>query len=136
MTVLRHYSGWLGSANPGDYYTFTITRPTSIVVQSSGINRGPLVAILNAAGNTITSATGDYEYNLSAGTYFIEASSGADISYSFSLTANDIPDQAGSSLATARSLGALTATTQTISDWVGGADPTTSTVLHCPQRQP
>jgi len=129
LTATQSFSDWVGSTDTNDYYSFNVTTPSNFSLSLTGLTADADVQLLNSSGGVITTSanTGNTSESitrqLSAGTYYARVYRfSGDTNYNFSLNATALPaDNAGNTLATARAVGALTAT-QSFSDWVGSAD--------------
>ncbi|WP_201275496.1 PPC domain-containing protein, partial [Dolichospermum planctonicum] len=127
LTGAQSFSDWVGSADTNDYYKFNVGTPSNFSLSLTGLSADANVQLLNSSGTAISSsaASGTTSESiisqLSAGTYYVRVYRySGDTNYSLSLNATTV-DNAGNTLATARAVGALTAT-QSFSDWVGSAD--------------
>ncbi|MBE9234459.1 PPC domain-containing protein, partial [Cuspidothrix issatschenkoi LEGE 03284] len=127
LTATQSFSDWVGSGDTNDYYSFNVGTQSNFSLSLTGLSANADVRLLNNFGSIITTSatTGTTSESitsqLSAGTYYVQVyQSSGNTNYSLSLTA--LPaDNAGNTLATARTVGTLTAT-QSFSDWVGSGD--------------
>ncbi|GAB4071348.1 pre-peptidase C-terminal domain-containing protein [Ancylobacter sonchi] len=132
---------WVGTADPVDYYSFTLTGVTTVSLRLATASNGvylPYVAIVNGSGNPVYSGN-DYLYDratlgsdgvivttLAAGTYKVLVDNGTYGNTGYTLTAQALGNPngtAGATQATATALGALSSTAISKSDWVGTAAP-------------
>ncbi|MFO5494090.1 MAG: PPC domain-containing protein, partial [Cuspidothrix sp.] len=127
LTATQSFSDWVGSADTDDYYSFNVGTQSNFSLSLTGLSADANVQLLNSSGGVISSSTAggntseSITRQLSAGTYYARVYQfSSDTTYSLSLNATTV-DNAGNTLATARAVGALTAT-QSFSDWVGSAD--------------
>ncbi|PPJ64318.1 pre-peptidase C-terminal domain-containing protein [Cuspidothrix issatschenkoi] len=129
LTATRSFSDWVGSTDTNDYYSFSVGTPSNWSLSLTGLSANADVQLLNSSGSVITTSQNggttseSIARQLSAGTYYLRVyQSSGNTNYSLSLNATATPvDNAGNTLATARAVGALTAT-RSFSDWVGSTD--------------
>jgi hypothetical protein len=130
LTATQSFSDWIGTADTNDYYSFNVGTPSNFSLSLTGLSANADVQLLNSSGGVISSSTAggttseSITSQLSAGNYYVRVyQCSGDTNYSLSLNATAVApvDNAGNTLATARAVGALTAT-QSFSDWVGTAD--------------
>lgn len=134
-------SGFVGNANPNDFYRFTLSANSDFDLTLEGLSADADVDLIrDANGNgtvdsdeilesssALGSATEQISANLASGTYFIrvlqyEGDTNYNLSLSATPAASGPPDRAGNSLNAANDLGVLS-NTQTFSDFVGRVDP-------------
>jgi len=91
-------SDYVGSTDPADYYSFTLSGPSILNLTLSGLGQSASVELLNAAGQQITYSSGSNTGNaslidpLAAGNYFAEVYSGSGgTTYSLSASATALP---------------------------------------------
>lgn len=123
----------VGSADTQDFYHFTLATAGNFRLAMTGLTADADVQLLNSSGEVIGSSTAASNISeaiaingLAAGGYYVRVYQYAgNTNYSLQLRSEAIaaPDGAGNTLATARSMGMLTATTQVFNDFVGTADP-------------
>ncbi|MCW2335765.1 hypothetical protein M2323_004721, partial [Rhodoblastus acidophilus] len=127
-STAKTVAGWVSATDTDDYYKFTVTGPATVALSLSGVSATAYLNLYNAAGDSIRS---DYAYsttpgslvaNLATGTYYVDVNNYyGSTGYSLSASATALPNAAGTTLAIATSLGALSSTAVTKSDWVGAA---------------
>jgi len=133
-TATQTFSDSLNPITTQEYYSFTLGAVSQLDAVVSGLTSDATLTLEDASGNRITSDTGSGSNNaslladlapLASGTYYIEvsATTTSSTAYTLSVSAAPIIDQAGSTAATAKNLGTLTATPTTVSDFVGTVDP-------------
>ncbi|MBD2142853.1 pre-peptidase C-terminal domain-containing protein [Anabaena sp. FACHB-1250] len=127
LTGTQSFNDWVGRADTNDYYSFNVERQSNFSLSLTGLSADADVQLLNSSGTVISSSTAggttseSITRQLSAGTYYVRVYQySGNTTYSLSLTATAV-DNAGNTTATARAVGALTAT-QSFSDWVGRSD--------------
>ena len=131
LSGTRSFSGFVGSSDTNDYYSFYIANTSNFSLSLNGLSADADVVLLNSSGSTIVSSTNSGSTSesitrqLNAGTYYarVYPFSSANTNYNLSLTANTIAptDNAGNSTVAARNIGTLSGT-QNFSDFVGSAD--------------
>jgi pimeloyl-ACP methyl ester carboxylesterase len=118
----------VGDIDPADYYQFNLTNTSTINLNLSGLTTDANVQILNSNGGGLV---GSYNggtnaetisTTLNAGNYYAYVYRAGSGNTNYSLNLSAVPDNAGSSLNTARNIGNLGSTEQTYSDFVGDAD--------------
>ena len=125
LTATRSFSDWVGSTDTNDYYSFSVGTPSNWSLSLTGLSANADVQLLNSSGSVITTSQNggttseSIARQLSAGTYYLRVyQSSGNTNYSLSLNATATPfDIAGNTIATASSVGALTAT-RSFSYWV------------------
>ena len=132
-STAKTVAGWVGATDTDDYYQFSVTGPTALTAQLSGLGGSEYLYLYNSSGTQIAlDYSGGATYpasivqDLASGTYYVDvssASTGANSGYSLSLVANALANAVGTTEAAATSLGALSATPVVKSDWVGAAAP-------------
>lgn len=132
ITAAKTFSNWVGSADPDDYYKFTIAGDSTVNLNLTGMNDNGELYLYDSEGEQITSSTNDSNtdeaiaLNLNSGTYYARVlrykprygNEATSVNYNLTASATLIPDSTGSEFDTARDLG-IVSTPQTISDWVG-----------------
>ena len=130
LTGTQSFNDWVGRADTNDYYSFNVGTQSNFSLSLTGLSADADVQLLNSSGTVISSSTAggttseSITRQLSVGTYYARVYQySGDTTYSLSLTATAVApvDNTGNTTATARAVGALTAT-QSFSDWVGSAD--------------
>jgi trimeric autotransporter adhesin len=118
----------VGSSDPNDYYRFTLSDSRTLQLGLTGLSSDADVQLLNSAGALITTsalggaASETITQALTAGTYYVRVfPDGGSTTYNLSLAAI-VPDLAGNSLDTARSV-TLGPVAQTFNDAIGDGDP-------------
>lgn len=134
-------SGFVGNANPNEFYRFTLSTNSDFDLTLEGLSADADVDLIRDANDNGTvdfneilesssalgSATEQISANLASGTYFIrvlqyEGDTNYNLSLSAAPAASGPPDRAGNSLNAAIDVGVLS-DTQTFSDFVGQVDP-------------
>lgn len=133
ITTAKTFSNWVGSADPDDYYKFTIAGDSTVNLNLTGMNDNGQLYLYDSEGEQITSSTNDSNtdeaiaLNLNQGTYYTRVlrykprwsgNEATSVNYNLTASATLLPDSTGSEFNTARDLG-IVSTPQTISDWVG-----------------
>ncbi|MBE9218616.1 pre-peptidase C-terminal domain-containing protein [Dolichospermum flos-aquae] len=130
LTATQSFSDWVGKSDTNDYYKFNVERQSNFSLSLTGLSADADVELLNSSGGVISRSNAggttseSITRQLSAGTYYVQVYPySGNTTYSLSLTATAVApvDNTGNTTATARAVGALTAT-QSFSDWVGSAD--------------
>ncbi len=132
------YTDWVGTADPSDYYKFTLTSPSIVSLTLSGMSNSNSLYLLDAAGNTITSTSGSSPHSnngvtttdytslvdvLAAGTYYTDVTTNSSgTGYSLAVAATPIPDAAGNGIGSALNIGTLGTNVLNYSDYVGAVD--------------
>jgi trimeric autotransporter adhesin len=131
LTGTRTFQDFVGATDTNDYYRFTLSQGSNFRLGLNGLTADADVQLLSANGTVLQTSNLDVttpesiERYLAAGTYYVRVYPyGVATNYNLSLTATPggVTDAAGNTLATARNLGALTATPRTLRDFVGAAD--------------
>jgi hypothetical protein len=128
------FSDSLNALTTQEYYSFTVSSASHLNAEVSGLAAGATLTLEDSAGNRITSANGSATSSaslltnlasLAAGTYYLEVStSGTSTTpYTLSVNAAPITNNAGTSFATATSIGTLGTASIQLSDFVGAVDP-------------
>jgi subtilisin family serine protease len=124
------FSDWVGSTDTNDYYRFSLAQAGNFNLSLSGLSADADVQLLSSSGSVLASSARGGSMaesiirSLTAGNYFVRVypySGSTNYTLSLSATPSTPADNAGNTLATARSIGALSAA-QSFSDWVGSAD--------------
>jgi Calx-beta domain/Ser-Thr-rich glycosyl-phosphatidyl-inositol-anchored membrane family len=122
------YIDWVGNTDPYDYYSFNLGVASNFNLKLNGLTANANVQLLNSNGDFIQgsyntgTAEDSFKYNLNPGSYYIKVYSElgtANTNYNLNVFA--IPDYAGNSLNTSRSI-SLSSVVGSYSDWVGDAD--------------
>lgn len=131
------YFDWVGSADPDDFYRFTLTNSRDLALRLDNLSTDADLQLIRDANNNgivdfgevlassvlSSSATDSINRTLDAGTYFVRVYQAVgDTNYRLTLAAIP-PDLAGNTPSTARNLGVLTSNSQIFSDFVGDPDP-------------
>lgn len=118
---------FVGTADTQDFTRFTIARTSDFRLRLSGMTSDADVTLFDGQGRYVAnSARGsnlpeDINRSLTAGTYFVRVYQySGDTSYTLSLSAVETVND--DTLATARDLGSIGATTTTVRDFVGSTD--------------
>ena len=133
-STVQSFTDQVNPSDTDDYYSFQVGSTSRVSLLLSGLSNTAYLNLYDAAGNVIGYGTtgtalsnGSYIVNLpplQVGTYYARVSSASDqTSYTLSLSAQVIPDLAGSTSATAYALNPTT-TPAMVSDFVGDVDPT------------
>lgn len=138
QSLVKRYSGLVGSFNNSDYYAFTVIGTQVITLDLNANYGSPDVLLYAADGSSIGSdyvstsgsATSDATLveTLGPGTYYAAVNNTSSSPYTLSIytglptTGDGSTDAGGNSLAAATSLGTLTSTATTIADYIGGQD--------------
>jgi Calpain family cysteine protease/Bacterial pre-peptidase C-terminal domain len=121
----------VNTSDTNDYYRFNLTNNSNFSLTLNGLGADANVQLFDSAGSVLRSSTNtgktaeSISATLNVGDYFVRVFPNGNIStnYQISLTANAVPvDGAGNTLSTARNLGILVDSTQTMSDSVGTSD--------------
>lgn len=117
-TTVNDAIGW---SDTQDNFRFTIAQSSDVRMRLNGLATFANLILLDSQGRTITSSTGtEFVRALDAGTYFARVQvGGGSTSYGLSLSAT--PND--NSVATARVIGTLSATSTAVADAVSTADP-------------
>ncbi|MDG3548613.1 PPC domain-containing protein, partial [Methanobacterium formicicum] len=114
MGATQRFADWVGSTDTDDYYQFTLADTSSISLLLSGVSAATRLYLERANGQLIASSSatsnldGSLVYDLAAGTYFVDVLQyGGDTGYNVSMSATHLANFAGTSAATAPSLGNL-----------------------------
>lgn len=126
--VPRSVGGWVGRAMSEQYYGFTLDVDGYVSVRVAGTDgAAPLFSIVDAGGaleeGSIDSSAGTQVFYLTKGTHYVRVESpsyGDDLPFSVTVKRASVVDQAGHSLATAKTI-ALSASSATIRDSVFSA---------------
>ena len=126
--VPRSVGGWVGLAMSEQYYGFTLDADGYVSVRVAGTDgAAPLFSIVDAGGaleeGSIDSSAGTQVFYLTKGTHYVRVESpsyGDDLPFSVTVKRASVVDQAGHSLATAKTI-ALSASSATIRDSVFSA---------------
>jgi hypothetical protein len=110
-----------------DFYKFVLSAASRVSLYASGLpsDAGFYLNLYDASGNglgTVYNAEGSASnvVNLAAGTYYVSAEMYSGSSgYRLQVAASSLPNSVGRTRATATSLGTLTSTEVTKTDWVG-----------------
>ena len=136
-TATQTFVDWVGPSDTDDFYSFTLSNPSTVNLHLAGVTNTAELSLQNASGGSIANAAataqgdGSIIQNLTAGTYYVDVEAPGinyQTSYSVSLSAIQSSagtsniDNAGDTAATAHSIGALGTATQTFVDWVGPSD--------------
>ena len=124
------FADWVGTGNTTDWYKVTVGAIGSLRLDLTGVSNNATLTLTDATGTAITSdgasttQGGAIWQTVAPATYYVEVSdtSGTNTGYNLTASVQPIPDGAGNSIATGRVLGALGATPQTFSDYVGPQD--------------
>ncbi|MCH2050145.1 MAG: pre-peptidase C-terminal domain-containing protein, partial [Trichodesmium sp. ALOHA_ZT_67] len=135
ISTPKTLSNWVGSADPNDYYKFTLTEDSNVNLNLTGMDDNGQLYLYDSEGEVLTSSINDSNTdeaiitNLNPGTYYVwvwryklysrEATS---VNYNLTASATTIPDSGGDTLETAGDIGDIS-TPKTLSNWVGSADP-------------
>ncbi len=121
----------LNALTTQEYYSFTLGAVARLDAEVSGLTAGVTLTLEDASGNRITSASGSATSSaslltdlapLASGTYYLDVS-GATTPYTIAVNATPIANVAGSSASSADSLGTVSTTPITVTDFVGTVDP-------------
>ena len=125
------YSDWVGAVDSADWYKFTLAQTSSLRATLNGLTGNANLALYNSNGVSLVTRNSSgttpevIDVPLASGDYYIEITPaslvGNDAFYSLNLGADVIADNAGNSLATARSHLFGSAPIM-YDDWVGIAD--------------
>ncbi|MFN6540285.1 MAG: pre-peptidase C-terminal domain-containing protein [Nostoc sp. EkiNYC01] len=136
ITTTQTVSDFIGDFNGltqdnYDYYRLQLTQNGTLSLNLSGLSSDANLYLYNGVGNTITYSTGSGNSNesiirnLTTGVYYVLVQKSGEGGTTYNLQAattslGAIPvDNAGNSLDTARNLGTIGTTVQTVSDFVG-----------------
>ncbi|MBD2413823.1 hypothetical protein FACHB389_24300 [Nostoc calcicola FACHB-389] len=136
ITTTQTISDFIGDFNGitqdnYDYYRLQLTQNGTLSLNLSGLSSDANLYLYNGVGNTITYSTGSGNSNesiirnLTAGVYYVLVQKSGEGGTTYNLQAattslGAIPaDNAGNSLDTARNLGTIGTTVQTVSDFIG-----------------
>ncbi|MDA1049522.1 MAG: pre-peptidase C-terminal domain-containing protein [Planctomycetota bacterium] len=128
----REIADWVGRADINDYYRVRIGQQSDVRLGLDGLRADADLQLLNSSGQTIASSTrgGSNAESISRalqpGTYFVRVYPySGDTNYRLTLNATPnqptVPDYAGNSLGSARSLGVLSGE-RSYADFVGNSD--------------
>ncbi|NJM46257.1 MAG: hypothetical protein HC860_08805 [Alkalinema sp. RU_4_3] len=134
-SIASRFNDWIGDADPSDYYRFEVNTDSNLTLLLNELRSDADVRLIKDQNNNgivetseilqtsaITGSAAEIlNRPLSAGIYFIQIlpkTAVSETSYALSLSL----DQAGNTLATARSL-SLSAAPINVDDWVSSADP-------------
>jgi trimeric autotransporter adhesin len=127
----RTFTNFVGATDTDDYYRFTLNGDSNFRLTLNGLAADADVQLLNSAGTVLTSAltAGNAAEliagTISGGTYYVRVFQGGfgSTNYNLGITATLVPpDTVGNTLAAAKNIGALTATTRTFQEFVGTVD--------------
>ena len=130
LGATQSFRDWVGSSDTNDYYRFTVSQASSFSLNLNGLSADADVQLLSASGSVLASSANGgttpdtISRALATGTYFVRVypyTGSTNYTLSVSATPSTPPDNAGNTLAAARSIGSLGAT-QSFSDWVGSSD--------------
>ncbi|MFM2063682.1 MAG: hypothetical protein RLZZ507_3353 [Cyanobacteriota bacterium] len=131
LSGTRSYSGFVGSTDTNDYYSFNLSNTSNFSLSLTGLSDDADVMLLNSSGGTIVSSVNggsiseSISRQLGAGTYYVRVYPySSNTNYTLALSATAVPttvDGAGNTLTLARNIGTLSVT-QTFNDFVGSTD--------------
>ncbi|QLE55646.1 pre-peptidase C-terminal domain-containing protein [Nostoc sp. TCL26-01] len=136
LTTTQTVSDYIGDFNGltddnYDYYRLQLSQNSTLSLNLTGLSSNANLYLYNSVGNTITSSSGagisqeSIIRNLTAGVYYVLVQQFGESGTTYSLQASatslgTIPvDNAGNSLDTARNLGTISTTVQTVTDFIG-----------------
>lgn len=131
--------GWINPSNPEAWYKVTVGTPGILQLNVAGAAKGTTLILTDAGGNPLRSFSSDSATTAhlwgkyAPGDYYLKvtndaaasrtAPNGVGTGYVLTAAEQPITDSAGPSTATARALGALSPTAQTVSDYAGPLFP-------------